>query len=52
MPPRVDYSLTPLGVSLAGAIAIIRSWAYEHMDEIGAARTMYDRRAADPTGSL
>ncbi len=52
VPPRVDYSLTPLGISLADPIAIIRGWAYEHMDEIGAAREMYDRRAADPAGSL
>jgi len=52
VPPRVDYSLTPLGISLADPIAIIRSWAYKHMDEIGAAREMYDRRVADLTGSL
>lgn len=44
VPPRVDYALTPLGASLSGPIAAIRRWAYEHMDEIDAARAGYDAR--------
>jgi DNA-binding HxlR family transcriptional regulator len=42
IPPKVEYSLTPLGDSLSGLIAAIRTWAYDHMDDIGAARATYD----------
>ncbi len=45
VPPRVEYSLTPLGQSLSGRIAQIRAWAYGHMDEIERARSEFDRRA-------
>jgi DNA-binding HxlR family transcriptional regulator len=38
----VSYTLTPLGLSLAAAVATMRTWAYDHMDEIVAARTEYD----------
>jgi DNA-binding HxlR family transcriptional regulator len=31
VPPRVDYSLTPLGVSLQPVIAALRSWGAEHV---------------------
>jgi DNA-binding HxlR family transcriptional regulator len=44
IPPRVEYSLTPLGVSLADVISTIRTWAYGHMDEISDARDAYDAR--------
>jgi len=42
IPPKVEYRLTPLGDSLATIIAAIRTWAYEHMDDIDAARDRYD----------
>ncbi len=42
VPPRVDYNLTPLGAGLAEAIAMVRVWAYTHMDDIDAARQRYD----------
>jgi DNA-binding HxlR family transcriptional regulator len=41
VPPRVDYALTDLGRSLSGVIATLRSWAYQHMDEIESARDDY-----------
>lgn len=44
-PPQVTYALTPLGESLEGAIANIRSWAYGHIDALEAARVEYDRCA-------
>jgi DNA-binding HxlR family transcriptional regulator len=44
VPPRVDYSLTPLGASLGTAIATIRTWAYDHVEEVEAAREDYDDR--------
>jgi DNA-binding HxlR family transcriptional regulator len=34
VPPRVDYTLTPLGRSLSETIVGIRSWAYANMDTI------------------
>jgi DNA-binding HxlR family transcriptional regulator len=42
VPPRVEYSLTPLGVELTGVITGIRTWAYAHMDEITAARCRFE----------
>jgi DNA-binding HxlR family transcriptional regulator len=42
VPPRVEYSLTPLGQSLCGPIAEIRRWAYAHMDDIEEARGRFD----------
>ena len=34
VPPRVDYSLTPLGRSLADAIVPLCTWGTEHMTEM------------------
>lgn len=47
IPPKVEYRLTPLGHSLEGAIAVVRRWAYSHMDEITAARADYDGKPID-----
>jgi DNA-binding HxlR family transcriptional regulator len=44
VPPKVEYSLTELGAGLAREISAIRTWAYDHMDEIAAARTAFDAR--------
>lgn len=44
IPPKVEYKLTPLGQSLQDAIAVVRTWAYAHMDEITASRDNYDRQ--------
>ena len=34
VPPRVDYALTPLGRSLAGAIVPLCTWGTESMVEM------------------
>lgn len=34
IPPRVEYSLSPLGVSLMPHISGLVGWAIEHFDEI------------------
>lgn len=34
VPPRVEYTLTELGISLTGPIEAIRTWAENNMDEI------------------
>jgi DNA-binding HxlR family transcriptional regulator len=45
VPPKVEYSLTPLGRGLATQIAGIREWAYQNMDRIERARDDFDSRA-------
>jgi DNA-binding HxlR family transcriptional regulator len=49
VPVTVEYELTELGRSLAGAVATIRGWALEHIEEVEAARERYDAQPA-PTG--
>ena len=44
VPPRVEYTLTGLGLSLAGPIAVLGDWAETHLPEIGAAQQGYDDR--------
>jgi DNA-binding HxlR family transcriptional regulator len=44
VPPRVDYTLTPLGRSLSETIVGIRTWAYANMDTIENARAEFDAR--------
>jgi len=34
VPPRVDYTLTPLGRSLAEALAPLCTWGTENMEEV------------------
>ncbi|WP_037360782.1 winged helix-turn-helix transcriptional regulator [Amycolatopsis orientalis] len=34
VPPRVHYRLTALGASLESALAVLRTWAEEHMAEV------------------
>lgn len=46
VPPRVDYNLTPMGSSLHETIRALVTWTEAHQDEIAAARSAYDARAA------
>jgi DNA-binding HxlR family transcriptional regulator len=43
VPVTVEYSLTPLGRSLCDAVAVLRTWAYAHIDDIEAARARYSQ---------
>lgn len=48
IPPRVDYSLTPLGVSLAQALVPLCTWGTENMAEVTrvfAQREAWNRKA-------
>ncbi|RFS83213.1 transcriptional regulator [Actinomadura spongiicola] len=47
MPPRVEYSLTPMGATLMEAANTFVAWAESHIDAIDAARAEYDSRAAE-----
>ncbi|MBD1907363.1 helix-turn-helix transcriptional regulator [Trichocoleus sp. FACHB-832] len=42
VPPKVEYSLTPLGETLIEPLATICKWAETHIDEMQAARERYD----------
>ena len=42
VPVRVDYELTPLGRTLLPVMMGIKDWAEAHMDEVNAARRVYD----------
>jgi DNA-binding HxlR family transcriptional regulator len=44
VPPRVEYSLTPLGRTLIEPLAAIRAWAEAHIREVQAAEAAYDGR--------
>ncbi len=48
VPPRVDYELTPLGVSLHETVQALVTWTDSHQREIAAARSAYDTRASEP----
>jgi DNA-binding HxlR family transcriptional regulator len=45
MPPHVEYSLTEMGRTLLDKSTALVVWAVEHLGEIDAARTSYDKRA-------
>jgi DNA-binding HxlR family transcriptional regulator len=42
IPPRVDYTLTPLGVSLQGPLDGLAQWALDNVGSIHAAQAKYD----------
>ena len=42
IPPRVDYELTELGISLREPVRALGAWALEHIDCIWAAQQQYD----------
>jgi DNA-binding HxlR family transcriptional regulator len=48
VPPRVEYSLTPLGATLRQHLRGLVAWAGAHLVEVDAARAAYDRRHGPP----
>lgn len=44
IPPRVDYQLTDLGLTLAEAFCGVWTWAETHLERIEAARLAFDQR--------
>ena len=48
IPPRVEYTLTPLGETLCAPIAAILQWSEAHFDEVSAAQALYDTRSESP----
>jgi DNA-binding HxlR family transcriptional regulator len=47
VPPRVDYELTPLGVTLHATVQTLVAWTDANQGQIAAARTAYDKREAE-----
>ncbi|MGF7159500.1 DNA-binding HxlR family transcriptional regulator [Rhodoligotrophos appendicifer] len=47
VPPRVEYTLTALGESLAEAVCSIWVWAGDHLEEVERARSLYGGGAAE-----
>ena len=45
-PPKVEYSLTEVGVSVTSPLAAVRSWAEAHLGVIEQARERYQERVA------
>jgi DNA-binding HxlR family transcriptional regulator len=48
VPPRVEYSLTSLGITLRQLIRGLVAWAGEHVAEVETARAAYDARHGPP----
>ena len=46
VPVRVDYELTDLGRSLSEPLAVLETWAVEHIEVIEQARAAYDAPAS------
>ena len=46
VPPRVDYALTELGKSLYSLVEGLEKWAESHIDDVQAARSLYDEAQA------
>ncbi|MFD8500672.1 winged helix-turn-helix transcriptional regulator [Amycolatopsis sp. NPDC059657] len=44
VPPRVEYELTPLGRTLRTPLQALNRWAEEHIEQVLAARDVYDAR--------
>lgn len=48
VPPKVEYSLTPLGLTLIESMKGLRMWAYGHLQDVAHARMEYDQRNHTP----
>jgi DNA-binding HxlR family transcriptional regulator len=48
VPPKVEYSLTPLGWSLTGPLMAMYEWAAEHLDDVQASRMAEDGAVPAP----
>jgi DNA-binding HxlR family transcriptional regulator len=52
IPPRVEYTLTPLGETLMQAVGDFILWAEDHVDEIDEARAAYDDRTGAESAAV
>lgn len=47
VPPKVEYSLTPLGQDLMSPLSQLCIWAEDHIEKVQAARAEHDARATE-----
>jgi DNA-binding HxlR family transcriptional regulator len=52
IPPKVEYTLTELGLSLVGPIQALVGWALDHRSEIVTARSRFDEKQSEPVASV
>lgn len=43
VPPKVEYALTSLGLTLAAHVEQLMDWARQNLDDVDAARARFDR---------
>ena len=48
VPPKVEYSLTPLGWSLTGTLMAMYEWSAEHLHHVEATRIGHEGELAPP----
>jgi DNA-binding HxlR family transcriptional regulator len=48
VPPKVEYSLTPLGWSLTGPLMAMYEWAAEHGSDVHTARRLHEGELEPP----
>jgi DNA-binding HxlR family transcriptional regulator len=49
VPPRVEYRLTPLGVSLGESVCGLWTWVETHLGDVERSRRVYDAAASSRT---
>jgi len=47
VPPKVEYTLTPLGHTLVGLVDAVRVWSEQHIEDVILAQTAYDELNED-----
>ena len=50
VPPKVEYRLTNLGLSLSAAFCGVWLWAEEHLEEVETSRAAFDSKRMSATG--
>lgn len=48
VPPKVEYTATPMALELYESLVTLAKWAERHRSSIADARVEYDRSAVDP----
>jgi DNA-binding HxlR family transcriptional regulator len=51
VPVTVEYSITPLGLTLHAAVDALRIWAETHLDDVVAAQARYDTGGPVPAAA-
>lgn len=51
IPPRVDYSLTPMGKEVAEQVWVLARWVERQLPEVMAAQERYDQDRMVPSGA-